>query len=94
MVRIFQDKQSGEFVVQTTCLDHDSFVSDLSEALAQVAEKANSDSALAVLGVLTNAMPIAFKLAGYKADNVSEQRTLVCGTALPSQSDVVATAGR
>lgn len=94
MVRIFQDKQSGEYVVQTTCLESDAFISDLSEALAQVVEKANGEGALAALGVLTNAMPIAFKLAGYKAENVSEQRTLVCGTALPASSDVVATAGR
>lgn len=94
MVRIFQDKQSGEFVVQTTCLDADSFISDLSEALAQVVQKVNGDGALSALGILTNAMPIAFKLSGYKADTVSEQRTLVCGTALPASSDVIATAGR
>ena len=92
MVRIFQDKQSGEFVVQTTCLDSDAFISDLSEALAG-AFKENGD-AVSVLGILSNAMPIAYKLSGYKADNVSEQRTLVCGSASPQSSDLVATAGR
>ncbi len=94
MVRIFQDKHTGEYVVQTTCLEPGAFISDLSEALADVVGKANGDGALAALGILTNAMPIAFKLSGYKADNVNEQRTLVCGTASPSSSDVVATAGR
>lgn len=94
MVRIFKDNKSGEFVVQTTCLDADSFISDLSEALAQVVEKSNGEGALSALGILTVAMPIAFKLSGYKADTVSEQRTLICGTALPASSDVVATAGR
>lgn len=94
MVRIFQDKQSGEYVVQTTCLEAEAFISDLSEALSEVVSKANGDGALAALGILTNAMPIAFKLSGYKADNVNEQRTLVCGTASPASSDVVATAGR
>lgn len=95
MVRIFQDKQSGEYVVQTTCLEADAFISDLSEALSEVVRKqANGEGALAALGILTNAMPIAFKLSGYKADNVSEQRTLICGAALPASSDVVATAGR
>lgn len=94
MVRIFQDKQSGEFVVQTTCLDPDSFVSDLAEALADVLKKSNGDAALAALGVLNNAMPIAFKLSGYKADNVAEQRTLICGSASPSSSDLLVTVGR
>ncbi len=94
MVRIFLDKQSGEYVVQTTCLEADAFLSDLAEALAEVVAKSNGEGALAALGVLTNAMPIAFKLSGYKAEGVSEQRTLVCGTALPASSDVVATAGR
>lgn len=95
MVRIFQDKQSGEYVVQTTCLEPDAFISDLSEALSEVVRKsANGDGALAALGILQNAMPIAYKLSGYKAENVSEQRTLVCGTAIPASSDVVATAGR
>ena len=94
MVRVFQDKQSGEFVVQTTCLDADSFISDLSEAIADVVQKANGDGALAALGVLQNAMPIAYKLSGYKAETVSEQRTLICGSASPQSSDLLATAGR
>ena len=94
MVRIFHDKKSGEYVVQTTCLEPDAFISDLSEALSQVVQKTTGDAALAALGILTNAMPIAYKLSGYKADTVIEQRTLVCGTATPSASDVVATAGR
>ena len=94
MVRIFRDKQSNEFVIQTTCLDADTFISDLSEALAEVLKDADGDAALTTLGILGNAMPIAYKLSGYKADNVSEQRTLVCGRALPTKSDLLATAGR
>lgn len=94
MVRIFQDKQTGEFVVQTTCLDPDAFIADLSEALAEVVKKSNGDAAIAALGVLQNAMPIAYKLSGYKAETVVEQRTLVCGKAMPTSSDIVATAGR
>lgn len=91
MVRIFKDK-SGEFLVQTTCLDVDSFVSDLAEALTSAIEK--GDGGIAAHGIMTNALPIAFKLAGYKAETVNEQRTLVCGRASPSDSDVVASAGR
>lgn len=97
MVRIFKDK-SGEFLVQTTCLDVDGFVSDLAEALSSALDEMGagetSNSALVALGILTNAMPIAFKLSGYKAETVVEQRTLVCGRASPAESDLVASVGR
>lgn len=94
MVRIFRDKNSGEYVVQTTCLDVDSFIADLSEALPQALGSVKDDSALAALGIMQNAMPIAYKLSGYKADEVVEQRTLVCGRATPASSDLVVSAGR
>lgn len=93
MVRIFKDK-SGEFLVQTTCLDVDGFISDFAEALSDALGKSNGDADLIALGALQNAMPIAFKLAGYKADTVAEQRTLVCGRASPSDADLLVTAGR
>jgi hypothetical protein len=94
MVRIFQDKQSSEFVVQTTCLDADAFIGDLAEALAAVLQKNGDDAPLVALGVLQSAMPIAYKLSGYKADNVTEQRTLLCGRASPNKSDLLVTVGR
>jgi hypothetical protein len=93
MVRIFKDK-GGEFLVQTTCLDVDSFLSDFAEALSGAIGKANGEADMVAYGALQNAMPIAFKLAGYKADTVSEQRTLVCGRATPSDSDLLVTVGR
>lgn len=93
MVRIFKDA-AGEFMVQTTCLDADTFMSDFAEAL-HAALASNPDGAdLTILGTLQQAMPIAFKLSGYKAESVSEQRTLVCGRASPRDSDVIASAGR
>jgi hypothetical protein len=72
----------------------EAFTADLAEALAAVLKEANGDAALSALGVLNNAMPIAFKLAGYKAETVYETRTLMCGTALPHKSDMLATAGK
>lgn len=94
MVRIFSDTQgSGEFVLQTTSLDVESFVSDLSEALSEAVMKAD-DGGITAMGILKNAMPIAFKLAGYKAETVQEQRTLVCGTVSPHNCEVVSSAGR
>jgi hypothetical protein len=91
-VRIFKDKQTGEFAVQTSCLTADAFVTELSEALASAMSKDNSSDMVA-FGVLKAAMPIAFKLSGYKADEVSEQRTLLCGKITPNSSDCVASSG-
>ena len=94
MVRIFSDTNgSGDFVIQTTCLDAETFLSEFSEAFNDAVVKAN-DGGLTAMGILKNAMPIAYKLSGYKADNVQEQRTLVCGTISPNSCEVVATAGR
>jgi hypothetical protein len=94
MVRIFADRHgSGEYVVQTTATDGSTFLAELSEAMAE-AVLASSDGALAAFGILSNALPIAFKLAGYKADTVAEQRTLLCGVVAPTACEVVASAGR
>lgn len=95
MVRIFSDKHSGDFVVQTTALDVDTFIAELSEALnAALYAQGSDDGGITSMGILKNAMPIAFKLSGYKAENVVEQRTLVCGNVSPNACEVVASAGR
>jgi hypothetical protein len=91
-VRIFKDKATGEYAVQTSCLTADGFITELSEALAK-AMAAERSSDMAAFGILRAAMPIAFKLSGYKADEVSEQRTLICGTVSPNSTDCVATGG-
>jgi hypothetical protein len=93
MVRIFKDGKPN-YMVQTTCLDADSFVSDLSEAMAQLMNGSQDDNAIAIMQVLGHAMPIMFRLSGYKSDTVTEQRTLVSGFISPSESSVIATAGK
>lgn len=94
MVRIFSDvKGTGDFVIQTTCLDVDAFLSEFAEAFDAAVVKAN-DGGLTAMGILKNAMPIAYKLSGYKAENVQEQRTLLCGTVSPNSCEVVSSAGR
>lgn len=94
MVRIFSDSEgSGEYVVQTTALDCETFIAELAEALS-AAVLASSDDGIVAMGIMKNAMPIAFKLSGYKADTVTEQRTLVCGAISPTHCEVVASAGR
>lgn len=94
MVRIFSDDQgSGDFVIQATALDVETFIAELAEALHQAVANVE-DGGVSAMGILKNAIPIAFKLAGYKADTVSEQRTLVCGAVSPASCSVVASAGR
>ena len=93
MVRIFRDKATGDFVIQTTATDTDAFLAELAESM-DVAIKQTNDEGISALGILKNAMPIAYKLSGYKADNVQEQRTLVCGNISPNACEVVASAGR
>ena len=94
MVRIFSDKNgTGEFVIQTTATDTESFILELSEAMTSVVAD-SKDGGITCFGIMKNAMPIAFKLSGYKADTVSEQRTLVCGNISPASCEVVSSAGR
>lgn len=94
MVRIFADTMgTGDFVIQTTCLDPETFIAELAEAM-DVAIKKVDDGGVSALGILKNAMPIAYKLSGYKAETVQEQRTLVCGNISPSACEVVSSAGR
>ncbi len=92
MVKIFKDDKTGQYMVQTSCLDMEAYMGDLAEALAEI--KKEPDAAVDLLGVLQNAMPIAFKLAGYKADTVVEQRVLACGYISPNASQLIASAGR
>lgn len=95
MIRIFHDTNgTGEYAIQTTCLDTDSFTSELAEALPALLSAAGDGADLAALGVLKNAMPIAFKLSGYKAETVMEQRTLVCGSVSPTNCVLLVSVGR
>jgi len=94
MIRIYIDnKGSGDVVVQTTATDTEQFLAELAEAMHHAIIKA-SDDGLTALQIMKVAMPIAYKLSGYKADGVSEQRTLVCGYVSPENCDVLSTAGR
>lgn len=94
MVRIFSDVNgTGDFVIQTTAIDADTFITELAEAMDIALKKAN-DGGLSALGILKNAMPIAYKLSGYKAETVQEQRTLVCGNISPTSCEVISSAGR
>jgi hypothetical protein len=92
MIRIFKDKHNeANYVVQSTCIDSDAFIAELSESLVQLT-KTNDD--YAIFSVMKVAVPILFKLSGYKADEVREERMMLCGNVAPENCDVIASSGR
>lgn len=89
MIKVFRDKKTGDYLVESNCLDIPAFIADLSEALSNI----KNGGAEEYMAVLTQAMPIAYKLSGYKADEVSERRTLICGRCSPQDSSLVVSVG-
>lgn len=83
MIKIFKDKGNGQCMVQTNCLSADEFTMSLAEALGALNGQGTASDFLEILSV---AMPIAYKLSGYKADTVREERSLACGIISPSAS--------
>lgn len=90
-VRILEDAKTGEVVVWTSCLTATDFVSELASALVRATA---ADEELLIGQALVRAMPIMFKLSGYKADEVVEQRTLYCGVVSPDNCTVIGKAGK
>jgi hypothetical protein len=73
-----------EIVVQTNCTTVDGFVRELADAIESLASTSGlpgfTEPRHAIRSALANAMPIAFALAGYKAERVAESKLLTCGT--------------
>jgi len=90
MVRIYEDDKSGEIVVWTSCTSIEAFMLDLAPAMADL----KGDKAVVMSQVLQAAFPVAFKLAGYKADEVHEERTLWAGKISPENCKVISKGGR
>ena len=86
MVRIYEDPKTSEVVVWTTATTVDAFMHELAAALATINTK---DRDIAISETLKHAFPLAFKLAGYKADDVYEERTLYHGTVSPAYCKVL-----
>lgn len=80
-----------EIVVQTNAQSLDLFISGLADAIDTAMHCVNSDERAELLAsTLRNAFPVAFSIAGYKADRVSETRMLVCGATSPGESSLLA----
>lgn len=77
-------------VVTSDAADLRAFISELADAILDAVTKLEGDEEFTVNGILANAIPIAFKLNGYKADTVHEIKTLTSGFSSPSECDKIA----
>ena len=91
-VSLYKSTAGGthEIVVQTNAQSLDVFISGLSDALDSAVKLEPEHAAQTISCTLRNAIPIAFAIAGYKADKVSESKLMTCGFASPDASELVA----
>lgn len=88
-VTIYRDKENrfggrDAWSISTTAANLDQFVQALSVAMSNSIQKSGGAPADELQAILQAALPIAFKLSGYKADAVRELRTLISGATSPS----------
>ena len=93
-VSLYESTASGarEIVVQTNAQSLDVFINGLSDALHSALmskASASESSAWVIAATLKNAFPVAFAIAGYKAEKVSESKLLTCGVALLDASELL-----
>lgn len=79
-----------EIVVQTNAQSLDVFIDALAEALDSAIEADPSSRGATIAATLRNAFPVAFAIAGYKAEKVTESKLLTCGFASPDAAELVA----
>jgi hypothetical protein len=92
-VSLYTSTASGkkEVVVQTNAQSLDLFIAGLADALNEAVSKVSPDDHAEMLAsIFRNAFPVAFAIAGYKAEKVVESRTLSCGAAAPEKSSLLA----
>lgn len=97
-VSLYKSMASGtyEVVVQTNAQSLDVFIGGLADALhAALVHEASAPNAVdnsqsMISATLKNAFPVAFAIAGYKAEKVSESKLLTCGFASPDASELLA----
>jgi hypothetical protein len=92
-VSLYMSTASGkrEVVVQTNAQSLDLFIAGLADAVdAAMDSLPSNDRAELLAGLFRNAFPVAFAIAGYKADKVTESRMLICGAAAPDKSSLLA----
>lgn len=91
-VALYKSVATGarEIVVQTNAQSLDVFITGLADALETAMRAEPEQIQSTVAATLRNAFPIAFAIAGYKVDKVTESKLLTCGFASPDVSELVA----
>lgn len=93
MVKIYKNMGkggNGEFVIETDSANVDDFRNSLALAIQKVILELDGDLEFTLSGIFASAFPIAFKLAGYKAEDVHESKVLVCGHSKPNDCNLIA----
>lgn len=92
-VSLYSSAATGkrEVVVQTNAQSLELFIVGLADAMdAAITQHTEESRAEFLASLLRNAFPVAFAIAGYKAERVSETRMLSCGAADPGASNLLA----
>lgn len=92
-VSLYKSTASGvpEVVVQTNAQTLDVFVTGLADALSSaLANDSDAERTKLIAATLRNAFPVAFAIAGYKAEKVAETKLLTCGQAALDAAELIA----
>ena len=91
-VSLYRSSATGtrEIVVQTNAQSMDVYIDALAEALDSAIEADPANRSATIAATLRNAFPVAFAIAGYKAEKVTESKLLTCGFASPDAAELVA----
>lgn len=90
-IRIYRVSNNGERIVETNALTFDDFVAHCPTAVLRALEATAGDEEYTLDYVLPALFELAFKLKGYKASSVQEQRVLLSGSVWPAEDDLIAT---
>lgn len=93
MTRIYKNMGkggNGEVVITTTASDLRQLESEIGSAALEALKKNEGDEQFFLDSFFPNLFQLAFKVAGYKADGVREERFLVSGHSSPDESKLLA----
>ena len=93
-VQLYFGESNGKpsITIETNAQSLDVFYVGLGDAIAELTKKIPPHRHAAVFtSLVTEAHDVMLRLAGYKPDRVIEQRVLICGSAPPDRTTLIAT---
>jgi hypothetical protein len=84
MIRIYHESNNGDRVVQTDAMSLEQFEQEAILAVLKIVEVDQGDLEFSLNHVIPRLLRLAFKVAGYKRDDVLEQRLLTIGYEVPT----------